>query len=201
MRMAGAARRGTSGRSPLRWPCGRWCLQSDPALLLPAFEVARGGSACSTSRSAPRVEHLRREREVVLRRVRATADLLGDPDMPEQELRARLALLEAQRRHVDQRLEGAQARLLAHDVRAVQGEAVRQFCAELGPRLAVLGATPEGRREVFGWCLDRVIWRGGTAEIQVRLPAETVPSTDVNGRRRLPAPPQPIRPPSLLPSW
>jgi hypothetical protein len=90
------------------------------------------------------------------RRIAATAGLIGDPDMPILEIRARIATLEAQRRGVADRLHAARGRLQANTAAGDRALAVREFCATFAARLATLGQTPEGRRTVFGQVLDRV---------------------------------------------
>jgi site-specific DNA recombinase len=164
-------------------------LLREPSLFLPAFEVAQVRLGVREVEVRSAVEHLRRERAAVGRRIAATAELLGDPDMPHPELRARLEDLERQRRHLDGRLEGAQARLLSHDVQEARRAAVRRFCEELGPRLDALGKTLEGRRAVLVRCVDRIVWRGDRAEVHASLPVppETVTSSELIEAPKKPA--------------
>lgn len=145
-------------------------LLREPALLVPAFEVAQVRVGVRDVEVRSELEHLRRDQAAIARKLAATAELLGDPDMPHRELRARLAALEDQRRHVEGRLNVVQARLLSHDAQAARGAAVREFCAEFVARLEALGRTSGGRAFVLARCIDRIAWRNGTIEIQVALP-------------------------------
>jgi site-specific DNA recombinase len=147
-----------------------------PALLLPAFEVAQVRLGVREVEVRSEVEHLRRERMTLARRITAVAELLGDPNLPQPELRARLADLEGQRRHLDGRLDAAQARLTSRDSEAARVSAARRFCEELGPRLTALGATPAGRAEVFRACVERVVWTGTVAKIEAVLPLSPGPA-------------------------
>jgi site-specific DNA recombinase len=156
-------------------------LLSAPELLAPAVEVAQVRLGVREVEIRSEVEHLRQTLTAVATKIAATAELLGDPAMPHAELRARLATLEAQRRHLMGRLQMAEGTLASHDAQVARQAAVAKFCAELVPRLQVLGATPEGRRFVLGKCVDRITWRDGRAEIEAVLPAwpETVPSIEL----------------------
>jgi hypothetical protein len=156
-------------------------LLREPALFVPAFDVAQVRLGVCDVEVRSELEHLRRDQAAIARKLAATAELLGDPDMPHRELRARLAALEDQRRHVEGRLEIVQNRLLTHDARVARGAAVREFCAEFAARLETLGQTPDGRAFVLARCVDRMTWRDGRVEIQVALPVsvQTVTASEI----------------------
>jgi site-specific DNA recombinase len=122
------------------------------------------------------LEHLRRQRTQLGRATQRLLDLLLDEALPHAEIRAKLVALEAQRAQLDVALQAAQARIQAQANAEARLTAVRAFCATLGPRLDVLGATPAGRRTVFDRCMEAVcVHPEGRVDVQMALPLTPLP--------------------------